>query len=230
MAFDFDELAREDARGRLGEWAGAPLHFTTDYYTPPELDAAYERWCFLNNSFDAIRRSHMWHRFSWGAEEEVGFETHRIAMFSADLGPERGSEGPGGVPHLAVCEPCQWYAIGSSENEAVEAWRDHAVPGWRELPVIPAQIRVRNEKGLTGLARTWIEVNYAPQMRVPGAPIITEREPTGTRHVPGRSPWGGYDLSSTAVSGAGSSEETVDIDCEPIEAGSPARTDTAIGL
>lgn len=36
-------------------------------------------------------------------------------------------------------------------------------------------------------------------MQIPGAPIITERRPYGTRHVPSRSPWGGYDLSHTAV-------------------------------
>lgn len=33
---------------------------------------------------------------------------------------------------------------------------------------------------------------------MPGAPVITERG-TGTRHVPCRSPWGGYDLAHTAV-------------------------------
>lgn len=29
--------------------------------------------------------------------------------------------------------------------------------------------------------------------------MITERRPLGTRHVPGRSAWGGYDISQTAV-------------------------------
>ncbi|WP_404442901.1 hypothetical protein LG315_08505 [Microbacterium marinum] len=35
-----------------------------------------------------------------------------------------------------------------------------------------------------------------PRRRVPGAPILTERGPYGTRHVPGYSPFGGYDLSA----------------------------------
>jgi len=36
-------------------------------------------------------------------------------------------------------------------------------------------------------------------MQVVGAQVITERSSMGTRHVPGRSPWGGYDISHTAV-------------------------------
>ncbi len=29
------------------EWLGAPLHFTAAYYSPVELDAAFEHWQFL---------------------------------------------------------------------------------------------------------------------------------------------------------------------------------------
>lgn len=199
MAFDFDELAREEARERLDEWTGAPLHFTTDYYSTEELDAAFEHWCFLNGRGDSIRRSHMWHRFIWMPEDVVEFDGHQIGVFAANLSPERGAQEPGGMPHLAVCSSCEWHVIGDSESEVVEAWHDHAVPGWRELPVVPAEVRVRDEKGLTALARKWIEVHYPEDMQVPGAPIVTERQPNATRHVAGYSPWGGYDLSSTAV-------------------------------
>lgn len=62
MAFDFDELARKDARSRLDERTGAPLRFTTDYYPPRALDEAFAHWCFLNSHLDSYRRSHMWHR------------------------------------------------------------------------------------------------------------------------------------------------------------------------
>jgi hypothetical protein len=53
--------------------------------------------------------------------------------------------------------------------------------------------------GLSKAAKKWITEPYPKSMQVAGAPIITERRPYGTRHVPGRSPWGGYDLSHTAV-------------------------------
>lgn len=47
--------------------------------------------------------------------------------------------------------------------------------------------------------KKWIVEHYPKSMQVPGAPMITERRPFGTRHVPGRSPWGGYDISHTAI-------------------------------
>lgn len=100
LGFDFEELAREEARERLPEWSGAPLHFTMAYYPPRELDAAFGHWSFLNGSFDSIRRSHLWHRSPWKPEDDIEFEGHRIAIFSADLAPERGQEGPGGRLHL----------------------------------------------------------------------------------------------------------------------------------
>ena len=198
LAFDFDEFAREDARRDLASRQGAPLHFTTDYYAPGELDEAFELWCFLNGTFGSVPHSHMWHRPSWAAGE-TEYGDHSIVTFTADLSPPRGAAGPGDVVYRASCEPCEWHKVDDSENGVVEAWHDHAVPGWRELPVIPAQVRVRDEKGLTKLAKAWISEHYPQYMQVAGAPIITERTPHTTRHVPGYSPWRGYDLSWTAL-------------------------------
>lgn len=198
LAFDFVELEREEAHEHVDEWSGAPLGFTTAYYSPDELEAAFEHWCLLYTHFDAFHVSHMWHRFR-GDRLEIEFGAHRVATFSASLSPKRGTEGPGELLHQAVCEPCGWNTIGVDENTVVEHWHDHAVPDWRELPVVPAEIRVRNERGLTKLARARIEAHYPAEMQVPGAPIITERMRSGTRHVAGYSPWNGYDLSFTAL-------------------------------
>lgn len=197
LAFDFEEFEREDARARLHEWAGAPLHFHTDYYPPAMLDEAFEHWRFINGSFGSFPRSHMWHRSF--ADRSTEFGEHRAEAFSVDLRPKPGDTGPGDLLTMIVCEPCEWHSHGGRENEAVEAWHDHAVPGWRDLPVIPQAVRVRSESGLTKVALRWIEQRYPQHLQVPGAPIITERGPYGTRHVPGYSPWGGYDLSSTAL-------------------------------
>lgn len=146
----------------------------------------------------SIPRSHMWNR-SLGQGGAAAFEDHALERFSAELRPDKHAIGPGDLMYLAVCEPCGWHDINDTENAVVEAWHDHAVPGWRELPVVPAQVRVRDEKGLTKFAKTWIAKHYPKHMQVPGAPIITERANAGTRHVGGYSPWGGYDLSSTAL-------------------------------
>lgn len=196
LAFDFDEFAREDARARLPEWAGAPLHYTEDYYPPRLLDEAFEHWRFINGSFGSFARSHMWHRFSHATVE---FGEHRAEMFHADLRPEPDAEGPGDLLKKIVCGPCAWQSDAGGESDAVEAWHDHAVPGWRDLPVVPGQIRVRTDKGLSKVALRWIEQRYPQHMQIPGAPIITERQQFGTRHVPAYSPWGGYDLSATAL-------------------------------
>lgn len=56
-----------------------------------------------------------------------------------------------------------------------------------------------DKDGLSKAAKKWISEHYPKSMQVPGAPILTERRPFGTRHVAGRSPWGGYDLFHTAV-------------------------------
>ena len=198
LAFDFDEFEREDARNNLASWQGAPLHFTTDYYAPEELDRAFQHWQFLYGSFASIPRSHMWNR-SLGQGGAAAFEDHALERFSAELRPDKHAIGPGDLMYLAVCEPCGWHDINDTENAVGEAWHDHAVPGWRKHPGVPAQVRVRDEKGLTKFAKTWIAEHYPKHMQVPGAPIITERANAGTRHVGGYSPWGGYDLSSTAL-------------------------------
>ncbi|HWV50878.1 MAG TPA: DUF6349 family protein [Microbacterium sp.] len=200
LAFDFDELAREDARANLSEWQGAPLRFTLDYYPPAALDEAFAHWCFLNTHFDSYSQSHMWHRAIVDHDDLVVADgAHVAASFTAELRPRKGHEGPGELLTKMVCEPCAWQIIDESENHAVEAWHDHAFPGWRELPVVPFQIRVRTEKGMSKLARAWIAERYPAEAQTPGAPIITERPKYGTRHVRGYSPWGGYDLSSTAL-------------------------------
>lgn len=208
LSFDIDALIHAAEIEATPEWQGAPLHFTTGYYSPAELDDAFEHWCFLNGHQNSIALSHMWHRWV-GLNEHVEFQEHSFDVFDAELrclAPEhRGGDEDcscvGGMVVQAICEPCDWHVITDNENAVVEAWHDHAVPGWRELPVVPERIRVRDTKGLSRHAREWIAEHYPIQMQVTGAPIITERAQHATRHVPGYSPWGGFDLSYTAVGG-----------------------------
>lgn len=173
-----------------------PLRFTTDYHPPDALREAFKRWCKMHTHFAAYRRSHMWHQIGDAAPVEL--LGHQADVFDASLSPDPGHYGPGDLLYQAICEPCQWQTFGT-EAQVVEDWHDHALPGWRALPVVPQTVRVRNEKGLTKDALQWITERYPDDMQVPGAPILTERAPTGTRHVPGYSPFGGYDLSHTAL-------------------------------
>jgi hypothetical protein len=203
----FDALFHTAAVEAAPPWQGAPLGFTTDYYPPAELDAAFGHWQFLHaGELGAYAASHMWHRaITVPAGVELG--THRFDLFTADLRCEPWNhEEPhgaclclGDLIYQAICEPCRWHIIGDSENAPVEAWHDHAVPGWRDLPTVPAHIPISDGARLTKTARAWISEHYPPDVQVPGAPIITERSHGGHRHVPGRSPWGGYDLSHTTT-------------------------------
>lgn len=74
----------------------------------------------------------------------------------------------------------------------MEAWHDHAMPGWRDLPVVPAD--VKNAK-----RGAWVQTDYPTDWQVEGAPILTRRGEWGRRHVPLRSPFGGYDIAAEEI-------------------------------
>lgn len=48
LAFDIEGMIHEAAVAAAPKWTGAPLHFTTKYHSPAELDAAFEHWHFLH--------------------------------------------------------------------------------------------------------------------------------------------------------------------------------------
>lgn len=206
LAFGIDGLIHRAAVEAAPEWRGAPLHFTTAYYSPADLDAAYEHWQFLHKRDQPRGQSRVWHR-SMTVPSGVGAGEHVLDLFRADLDcrrwlhPETDQDCQcvGGLPCLVICEPHRWSTIAVDENTAVEGWHDHAFPGWRDLPIVPARLRSTGSAGASKTLLKWIEKHYPPAMQVPGAPVITERARYGTRHVPGRSPWGGYDLSHTAI-------------------------------
>jgi hypothetical protein len=208
LSFDIDALIHAAEVAAAPKWQGASLHFTTGCFSPAALDEAFEHWCFLNGHHNSIALSHMWHRYI-GLNQHIDFQEHSIDTFDAELRclDQEHRDGDedcscvGGRLVQAICEPCGWHVLAEDENTVVEAWHDHAVPGWRELPVVPERIRVRDAKGLTRHAREWIAEHYPVDMQVSGAPIITERAQYATRHVPGYSPWGGFDISFTAVGG-----------------------------
>lgn len=206
LAFDIEGMLHEAAVEASPEWRGAPLHFTTAFYSPSDLEDAVAHWQFLHRLDGSRHDSRMWHRaIAVPGGVEIG--EHGFDLFTADLRcdpwkhptPHGGCTCVGDLTYMAMCEPHGWHAVASDENAAVETWHDHSFPGWRDLPVVPARLRNTDEIGLSSAARKWIEQHYPASMRVVGAPVITERSGIGTRHVPGRSPWGGYDISSTAV-------------------------------
>ena len=235
LTFDIEGMLHEAAVEAAPDWHGAPLQFTTAYYTPDDLDTAFEHWQFLHAQDRTHTNSRMWHR-SITVPESDQVAGHRFVLYTTDLRCEPWKHSDkheacmcvGELMYRAICEPCEWHGIADGENDAVEMWHDHALPGWRDLPIVPSRLRTMDKDGLSKPARKWIAENYPKSMQVSGVPIITERRPFGTRHVPGRSPWGGYDLSHTAVDpervveGAKPIRRASDFPFEPRAVGSPS--------
>ncbi|CUR58135.1 conserved hypothetical protein [metagenome] len=239
LAFDIEGMIHEAAVEAAPEWSGAPLHFTTAYFSPAALDAAFEHWQFLHKLDYSRAQSHMWHR-AITVPGGVDIGDHGFDFFTADLrcepwkhdGPHGDCMCVGDLAYMATCEPHGWHVTAGDENSAVEGWHDHAFPGWRDLPILPARLRDFETVGLSKAAMQWIENHYPESMQVVGAPVITERSSMGTRHVPGRSPWGGYDISHTAVDPSRTIEprrrrRTHEVALEPPRA---SATPTSIGL
>ncbi|MFK3672450.1 DUF6349 family protein [Leifsonia aquatica] len=208
LAFDLDAMIHEMDVATAPAWDGAPLHFTATYWEPTALDAAWERYIFENGHFNSISASHMWHRPAV-PESQLSVGIHTLDRFQADLGHghrchgfRRSNQNPctcvGSGVYMAVCATCCWHAITPDEGTALEQWHDHVMPGWRGLPVAPTGRRNSQSGKLTRAGRSFLD-NYPTVWSFDGAPILTTRGAFGHRHVPGRSPFGGYDIASEAV-------------------------------
>ncbi|MDO5676345.1 MAG: DUF6349 family protein [Propionibacteriaceae bacterium] len=187
--FDIDQLQRDEVAAT--PWHGAPLTYTTDYYSVAELEAAWDRYIAQHGRFGCSPRSHMWHSWPFEGKNLTLPNGHALVCLSADTRCTEDDHDhsrnplPGKLMYQAICEPCRWHYIGS-ESEVVLAWHDHAMPGWRDLPVVPVE---------TKNIRAWAEANYPSQWQMHGAPIITTRGEHANRAVPGGSPFGGYDIA-----------------------------------
>lgn len=107
----------------------------------------------------------------------------------------------GGYLLMVQCDSCQWRSVQRNESAAIAAWHDHAWPGWRALPIVPAYVKRSGRNfSIANELTDWVTEHYPESWKAaPNAPIITQRAGRGTRSVPGRSPWGGYDLSRSIL-------------------------------
>lgn len=209
MTFDIDQLLRAAEREALPAWDGMPMfQYTTRYYSVSEHEAMFARRKLEDYHYAKAR--HTWGRamcLDLPGETAAG---HTFVAYSADLrcfcsfGSRTVSEYeeagwcrcPGELLTKAVCDGCSWHHIGT-ESQAVEAWHDHAFPGWRDLPMFPAKPRgSMGSRELTAKREDWLEANHPAGFRTALAPILTSRQKFGTRHVPGYSPYGGFDLAA----------------------------------
>lgn len=112
LAFDIDGMLHEADVAAAPPWQGAPLHFTTDFYQPRELDAAFRHWQFLYGRLGSIPKSHMWNR-AIGRDSGTRFGEHSLELYRADLRcweahPDQrsGCSCVGELVEQGICEPC----------------------------------------------------------------------------------------------------------------------------
>jgi len=99
----------------------------------------------------------------------------------------------GDLLYRGACRSCGWEGEPvDEENSAAEDACDHAWPGWRELPVVA---RVPDDGKRHDAWAKRVAATYPTGWLAGGGPIRTQRSGVGTRHVPGRTPFGGYDMA-----------------------------------
>jgi hypothetical protein len=183
--------------------------------------AEYDAWRAEHGTFGASTRSHGW--TVWITCPDTPHGRCQPTVVSADLRCDcdrRRDEDPcccvGDLMYRGACRGCDWEGEpGDSENAAAEDACDHAWPGWHALPVVPhvpeeRKARARWVETVTGL--------YPPDWLEDGGPIRTARRDAGRRHVPSRTPFGGYDMAANI---ADDEDETPPV---PVAASRPAPT------
>jgi hypothetical protein len=199
LSFDFDELTRPS-------YAGLRVGFHSDHLTVAQAREIEEQARRDLGGFGIkVGHPHIW--FVDGYNSCLATPGHEVDLGDADLScscaPHLACSCIGGRVYRAFCS-CHWTSpVFADEGEAVAGWHDHAWPGWRDLPVVPHNVRPPSG-GITKktkAALAWVEDRYPAGFQTAGAPIVTQRAYLGTRCVPGYSPWGGYDISSTVLGG-----------------------------
>lgn len=197
--FDLGQLQRDEVAAT--RWTGAaPLGYTTDFFDPADLRAAFDRYVAEHGHFGCRIHSHMW--IDHITDQPFSFGGHEFVLMDADAGREcppghdhTASPLPGKLMYQAICAPCRWHEVSDVSNAVIDAWHDHAMPGWRDLPEFPLGLSHADTRQQKAAAAAWITQRYPPEWQRPGVPVRTMRQPMGTRHVAGRSPLGGYDLA-----------------------------------
>lgn len=201
---DLLDMLAADTRVYAERVHGVPSLFTLRRDSLADYDAAFTDWQHEWGSHDSYRQSHAWHptirdQFSGDLDPTP---TCHAGMLLADLrcGHHTPCSCVGDLLYRGLCRGCGWHSpITDTENDAVLATLDHAHPGWRENPIVPApppDPGPGNRRHHAWIA-TVTELHGGPQPT--GWPIITRRGPSGHRAVPGRSPWSGYDVAAETL-------------------------------
>lgn len=112
--------------------------------------------------------------------------------------PNDGDEGE--LYYRGACLYCGWlsWRDHDDENLAAEDAVDHTHPGWRAMPVVPPMPHPESPRAAEKAMKAWrgkVDQLLPAGWLESGGPICTARGRYATRHVPFRTPWGGYDMA-----------------------------------
>ncbi|OZC83443.1 hypothetical protein CH282_15955 [Rhodococcus sp. 06-418-1B] len=198
----FDALAdlEADENDRHERLHGIPVLFASTVRGIEARTAEFDAWTKRWGHFRSICDSHAWVVQATAPSERT--ETCQPTVLTADLRctcDRHRSDTPclcvGALVYRGGCTGCTWESgdVGG-ENDAVNAALDHAHPGWLEdldNAVAPAAW----DKTAAWERKTRNKIGERPD----GWPVITTRTAPGLRSVPGRSPWGGYDIAHSVA-------------------------------
>ncbi|OZD60789.1 hypothetical protein CH263_20060 [Rhodococcus sp. 06-1059B-a] len=194
----FDALAdlEADEKDRHERLHGIPILFASTARGIEARTAEFDAWTKRWGHFRSICDSHAW--TVQMTSPSACTDTCQPTVLTADLRCicfRRRDVAPcqcvGQLVYRGACTGCLWESgdVGS-ENAAL----DHAHPGWLEdldNAVAPAAY----DKTAAWENKTRRKIGDRP----PVWPVITTRTAPGLRSVPGRSPWGGYDIAHSVV-------------------------------
>ena len=165
-------------------------------------------WSLDYGNFNCIDISHGWWSWYWnrpstaqaGREycQPVAMHAHLSCGCKAHWEKPCPCQNVGGSFHRGMCTWCDWEGENrASEKEAVYDALDHSWPGWRDLPVLNSRPITASSAKDKKIADRWLanaESLYPLNWIRQGGPILTAREPLGTRDIPDGSGFGGYDV------------------------------------
>lgn len=199
--FDVFEAIAVDEQQRAEALYGVPKLFASTTRGPAARRAEFDQWSERWGHFNSYHDSHAWLPATCHSSDPT--PTCQATVLCVSLGcicdHRRACECVTAHLYRGACTGCDWESdvFHEGADGGVLDALDHAHPGWREDPVV--EVRRPEKRAQVEKWRAGIEAQIGP--RPEGWPIITPRGGSGTRSVPGRSPWGGYDVADCNARG-----------------------------
>lgn len=198
----FDAFAdlEADENERRERLHGIPILFASTARGIDARTAEFDAWTRRWGHFRSLCDSHAWVVQPTAPGQRT--ETCQPTVLTVDLRcicnrhrDDTPCQCVGALVYRGACTGCTWESndVGG-QNHAVNAALDHAHPGWLN-DLSNAVAPPPWDKPDAWKKKTRHKIGERPS----GWPVITTRTAPGLGSVPGRSPWGGYDVAHSVA-------------------------------